>query len=102
MQCSSKSIQTISNGNIQCFTKNPVPLLGVSYNLGISSANIQNNWILGSRDLSPHFNMPYTVVYTNQWLSPKKAQRTGCDGNSLERCSHSRAFGVAYAVNVGK
>jgi|SRR5579863_7929494 len=52
-----KSIQAVSDGDIQRFTKYVITLTRVGDDLSVPAGNVEHDWITGARDLSAHLDI---------------------------------------------
>ena len=76
VQNSGKSVQTVSDRNINGFTEYSISLMTISNDLSVTSAHIQNNRIFSSGDESTHFYVFDIKSKENQKRDPIKRKQT--------------------------
>ena len=96
-----KPIDAIPNRNVERLPEDAVPVRRVRDDLRVSARHIQHDRVLGARDASSHLDVADAVVHAHEGLAPEERAGSRGEGNALEGRAHPRAFGVAYAVDVG-
>ena len=72
MYSPNKPVQAVADSNVQRFAKDLISLVRVGNNLSISSAYIQDDWVVTFRDHPSHLDVPDAMIYRNDGLFPQQ------------------------------
>ena len=90
----SKSIQTIPHRKVDGFTEDAIPLIGVGDDLGVATADIQNDRVFCVCGQSSHFNVAHAMVRSYQRYLPEKGKSSRANSDRLKGRTHARTFCV--------
>ena len=95
-----KSIQTVAHGNVNGFTKNSIPLLGVRNDLCVATADVEDDGVDGTRTDSAHFDMTDAMVDANNGHTPQLRECASAQGRGAEWGPHPGALCETNAVDL--
>ena len=99
LENASKSVKAISNSNVNGFAKDTVALPRVCNDLRVSTADIENGWVLCASDEPAHLNVAHAVVDGDKGLFPELRDCPSHHSHHSEWRGHARPLCEAHAIN---